>query len=752
MSSSSSGRSQRGSSSPFICTHPNCGKSFLRKEHLNRHLVTHTNSRPYKCFVCGRNFSRSDTLNRHVLQHNVPADGEKRTPSACQPCQRRKSKCDSNQPCSVCVQRGETCVRGRPSAHATRQSRRRSLVREENEDTPPASVNAGQSQNQSSQQPQLDPCISVVPDVSLPTFTPSRTPSFCLGESTSLFCFVENSFPSGSGYQISAGQPSEMQMGESASFLNSGAFPASAPWPQLQAQSVTAQIGSSDFHHFHQAWPFLHVPTFTLEENTLLTSAVANLSMWMRNEANRDHLVPDTINQALIQAFMPKIEESNLTADRPLQNLQALVVTLIWAILGDAPTLNLTWASQWTDIAISAFRQLGVLDALWLPENYRQSTEERWALVEQMKRLVYIVLRIDAYLSVMLDRPPTLRYQEMRIPLPVSEDLWRAKTMENRTQLRWNEPTGRARSVFSTMMRDGLDTHGYTTGYLQMPHLSLEDNHFSLCAFLSELWAVSKEANEEHHLHYRSFDKGKDSHSTDRLELWKAHLRDWYIHIEKSDELEVSLFFFTEFPAAAGQGGGSGGRNNPFLGLNLTLYHLVSLKVYANLRLLEHKKCCGYCQDTNVEKVISAWADSADGRHAVYHAVQLKRIYERESMLYSKPQDQRLSNPLGTVGLLASAIVLCLYSAKVTSSLGATEGVEVDAAVLPVEAVELTQSKFMDTPENKRWVSQGGLATVDGMPLHAFSVPGFSSWYREQLAFSPVYSSRLIAFLLTLKL
>ncbi|KAL2787941.1 hypothetical protein BJX66DRAFT_309704 [Aspergillus keveii] len=760
MSSSSHGRPSQAPSGPFICTNSNCGKSFLRKEHLNRHLVTHTNFRPYKCVICGRTFARRDILNRHMLQHNVPTGGEKRTVSACQACQRRKSKCDSNQPCSMCAERGEACEREQPSAHGLRQSRRRNLFREEDEDTPTASVNGEQSQDQSSLQPQLDPCVSVVPGVLLPTFTPSRTPLFDLGESNPLFGFAENSFTSqssGSEYQIPVGQPLEVQTGESASFPNSGAFAAPAPWPQLQDEFVTAQIGSDDFHHFHQAWPFLHVPTFTLEEHTLLTSAMANLFMWIRNAANRNHLLPDIINQELIEAFVQKgTEESNLKANRPLQNLQALVVTLIWAILGNAPTLNLNWASQWTDIAISAFRQLGVLNAMWLPENHEQSTEERWALIEQMKRLVYTVLRIDAYLSIMLDRPPILRYQEMRIPLPVSENVWRAKTKEIRTKLRWNEPAGRARSVFSSMMRDGLDTNGYTTGYLQMPCLSLEDNHFSLCAFLSELWAVSKEANEGHHLHYQFLDKG--SYTTDRLELWKAHLRDWYIHIEKSDELEVSFFSSSQIPpsTAAGQGGGIGrgeyGRNNPFLGLNLTLYHLVSLKVYANLRLLEYRKCCGYCQDANVEKVISDWADSADGRHAVYHAVQLKRVYEREDMIYRNPHDHRLSNPLGTMGLFASAIVLCLYSAKVTSSLGATMGLEVDGVVTPLEAVELTQSKFMDTPENKVWISQGGLAAVDGVPLNAFSVPGFSSWYHKQLASSPVYASRLVTFLLTLKL
>jgi hypothetical protein len=160
-----------------------------------------------------------------MLQHNVPTGVEKRTVSACQACQRRKSKCDSNQPCSMCAERGEACEREQPIAHGLRHSRRRNLFREEDEDTPTASVNAGQSQDQSSLQPQLDPCVSVVSGVLLPTFTPSRTPLFDLGESNPLFGFAENSFTSqssGSEYQIPVDQPLEVQTGESASFPNSG--------------------------------------------------------------------------------------------------------------------------------------------------------------------------------------------------------------------------------------------------------------------------------------------------------------------------------------------------------------------------------------------------------------------------------------------------------------------------------------------------------------------------------------------------
>jgi hypothetical protein len=60
--------------------------------------------------------SNSDSLNRHVLQHSVSPT--KRTPSACQTCRRRKTKCDSNYPCSTCADSGESCVREPSSAQA----------------------------------------------------------------------------------------------------------------------------------------------------------------------------------------------------------------------------------------------------------------------------------------------------------------------------------------------------------------------------------------------------------------------------------------------------------------------------------------------------------------------------------------------------------------------------------------------------------------------------------------------------------
>ncbi|KAF3402037.1 hypothetical protein F1880_009967 [Penicillium rolfsii] len=825
---------------PYLCTNLNCGKSFLRKEHLNRHLVIHTNSRPHKCFICGRSFARSDILNRHVLQHNVPPDAAKRTPLACQACRRRKIKCDSQYPCATCKESGETCLKEPSSMQAqvpkTRSRRKRPFggekrpkeateadegeeeeeeeeeeeveVEEEGEQgdgekeeevkadddpdgcatenlsttrdtssmrldwTAPVSRSSSNSAS-NTRQPSLsteqdplrsltDPNIAMLRAVPMPHSSPSKSPPFFSGELSSLLSFPFGPPPRLSPEdldQFSIEKPLNMRINESGSIAASHtssstpgrmsttifSTPASSTrWLQphdtitSRVQSVAALVKSAEYDAFHQAWPFLHIPTFAPDkQNTLLISALTNLSIWMQ-DANRHHLIPYTINQELTQALMPDIVKmDDALVEKPaaavsLRTLQALVITLIYAILGDAPSTTLTWAAQWTDTAISTFRRLGVLDDCWLLDDGRQLSEECWVLGEQMKRLVYTILRIDTYLSLILDRPPTLRYQEIGLPLPVSEALWRADTREARTRLHWNEPSGRAQSAFSTMIRDGLETQGFMTGYLQMPHLSLEDNHFSLCAFLSELWGISKEAHGEHHMNYRSPEMNR---TKERVNLWKGYLYDWRVHIEKSDNLE-DTFYSTHL-----------GNCNRFLGLNLTLYHLLCLKVYGNVRMLELKKCCANCREPDIDNMITSWAQSPDGRHAVYHAVQLKRIYERETMLYDL-NEHRLSNVLSPISLLASAIVLCYYSVKVSSG----SGVETDLIITPSESIELAQSKLMGTPEFENWISQGGMATVDGVPIYTFSLPRFSSWYREQLMSSPIYSSRLVNFLLSLKI
>ncbi|EIN09938.1 hypothetical protein PUNSTDRAFT_67138 [Punctularia strigosozonata HHB-11173 SS5] len=51
---------------PHICHYEFCGKAFVRKHDLTRHIKgKHTDDRPFECDTCHKTYSRKDELNQH---------------------------------------------------------------------------------------------------------------------------------------------------------------------------------------------------------------------------------------------------------------------------------------------------------------------------------------------------------------------------------------------------------------------------------------------------------------------------------------------------------------------------------------------------------------------------------------------------------------------------------------------------------------------------------------------------------------
>ncbi|GLB43216.1 putative HD domain-containing protein [Lyophyllum shimeji] len=70
----------RNGARPFVCEVDDCGKCFIRGEHLKRHVRSiHTNDKPHPCPYpgCGKSFSRRDNLGQHTqkrtgwVNHNI---------------------------------------------------------------------------------------------------------------------------------------------------------------------------------------------------------------------------------------------------------------------------------------------------------------------------------------------------------------------------------------------------------------------------------------------------------------------------------------------------------------------------------------------------------------------------------------------------------------------------------------------------------------------------------------------------------
>ncbi|KAF2266212.1 hypothetical protein CC78DRAFT_578542 [Lojkania enalia] len=118
-----------------FCTY--CGQSFTRDEHLERHILTHTNVKPFKCFTCHMSFARRDLLQRHYTVHGRDQNNQEglppnagiipksagRTPIACSNCAKTKTKCDKKFPCTRCATRNLRCTL-RPTRRASKNVNR----------------------------------------------------------------------------------------------------------------------------------------------------------------------------------------------------------------------------------------------------------------------------------------------------------------------------------------------------------------------------------------------------------------------------------------------------------------------------------------------------------------------------------------------------------------------------------------------------------------------------------------------------
>lgn len=86
-----------------------CPKRYKRREHLHRHISSHTSQRPHQCNLCQGNFQRADVLKRHLKTCSGISSRANTRRRACDRCVRQKKACSSHQPCHGCVKRGAEC-------------------------------------------------------------------------------------------------------------------------------------------------------------------------------------------------------------------------------------------------------------------------------------------------------------------------------------------------------------------------------------------------------------------------------------------------------------------------------------------------------------------------------------------------------------------------------------------------------------------------------------------------------------------
>jgi hypothetical protein len=210
-------------------------------------------------------------------------------------------------------------------------------------------------------------------------------------------------------------------------------------------------------------------------------------------------------------------------------------------------------------------------------------------LLVHLGRLAFSVLRVDTYLSVLLDHPPSVRYQEFCIPLPKSSQLWASATEEERRKLQWDEPAGRGKALFGYLMRDALaDTSSDTTsGPSHLPYrLNRMDYHLGLCALQSGVWEAAREAHSA-----ASDDIVTKLSPGAPLDVWRAHLKRWCTKMVEDCHQHDPTFPSTPLPPpppppTTTTSTCATGPDAALTPLTLTLWHISVIKMHAPLTLL----------------------------------------------------------------------------------------------------------------------------------------------------------------------
>ncbi|ESZ96142.1 hypothetical protein SBOR_3472 [Sclerotinia borealis F-4128] len=738
------------------CNVSECGKLFSRKEHLTRHMKSHDTRLQHECSVCGRRYARSDVLKRH-LDHHTQSFNTKRTTVACTSCHERKLKCDDTSPCRSCLRTSTECSR------LTEDWSNRTKLGSGNSNeaiirTGPANIDNSLRSFDDSQPwfqsenltlplpPYSDATLNFLFPAEANAVLPWGQPPDEVGSLTDIFPMplsndtpfslhvIDDPFKPWMNVTRYDGESSDRTMSTLASQSPLSSW--SCEQDHLselrrtlsQDPALLKQLLEAYFTKIHPSWPILHAPTFNPQTaSPILLGSMLMLANWLEGDANHEKLA-----SMVFEAISVARLESSLSFDKEidqssLQNLQGLLLCVVYSISLLTTKGMSSRAVHLNGALVSTCRHAGIFNGQNKYYELGDCPFDLWLVQEQLHRLAFATLRVDAYLSVLMDYPPSVRYQEISIPLPKSTKLWTAATEEERRRLQWNEPAGREKALFCFLMRDIIDaSDAYSVSY----HLTDNDYHLGLCSLQIGTWEAARDA-------FCCCDSDEliiDTKRSDPVHRWSAQLDHWRTSMEEHAQSR-SDNHSTEI---------SGDHISPQL--NLMLWHISALTVRAPLKLLQRQGCCFKCRPgaglttQRTKARVSSWMSSPHPRTAIWNAAQICRLAEENFSNRASDTDPLL-NPLAIPGILKSAIALCSYAYHIRAC--------PDCTGVPENSINLFNTRHEDE-KLKIWEEQGiGMTVwgVEAIPVCHCAFKALEMWFQERLARDSGAEAQFVSFL-----
>ncbi|EXM20184.1 Zn(2)-C6 fungal-type DNA-binding domain [Fusarium oxysporum f. sp. vasinfectum] len=403
----------RAPTNRFVC---DCGKTYKRKEHLRRHQATHT-AQPHKCHVCGQTYWRKDVLHRHLTTHE---DNPSARPRACDACHANKTKCDSNGviDCTFCKKKSIDCIYSPPRSRTRRSARpegnEKSLL---NDHTPYNAITNHPAQIT------IPAIINETSDIS--SMAKARSRSY------------RNALPPSISHIDPGPEPESTDVAAYLRMILRELSSSPSMSTTLQNRNSSSTFNqwlqdcfSSYVDHFHHRWHIITAPTYEFSEKSYNNAAsVVVIGCYLLHKTHLKSTIVEIHNQ-LVNRYLQLLDfilkNKRIPNEiRCLETYQSTLLTIIFGLLFPGQEGTVARANLLCGRLIETLRNTDFLNqshAQDVLQNEYPGDYNHWVemFIDEWKRLVSNLFKVDTQLSFICKQNPRLLANELDATLPSS--------------------------------------------------------------------------------------------------------------------------------------------------------------------------------------------------------------------------------------------------------------------------------------------------------------------------------------------
>lgn len=693
----------------FVCE---CGREYIRKEHLQRHKATH--GRPsFTCPACDRSFTRLDLLRRHSKIHGAVVPDSRKEP-ACDACHASKIKCDGGSRCSLCRKRDIECTYQR--ANLARR------VIEANPDVIFDLSGGNYSANQN--QTAMNHHGTTKPAAGGRVRAASRASSSSASDTTSPPILTTSHHAS--PLEVSWNERTKAGtrvIAHAMGVLRDGGETDALSNPSPKMKDWLHDSFKSYFAQFHETWPILHAPECDDPLDFVpLAASIAIIGAWRNITDPAAMQMILAIHQILMQYLFAQLTRFTFDSGQPwpIELYQASLLNAIFAF--EIGKWSFIPRGRMLHVAVATIlRQTNMLNsesAIHHQRRHYPSSFMPWIYGkhESWKRLAMSALKLDRDIALLYNQSAFIHNDEINMQLASSYAMWNAHGLHVLYRRAPRELTQRQDYRMSQLMNQ-------TDANLPFPLLA-EDVELILLGTANHVWT------------YRRQFVGAGAAATDlsgqrlhimmQLELCKHQLNRMYSvqHFPKNhpaelevlltayygrEEEETSPVLLTEALRRFAQGTFAAGVLHSLLELHMCVdvQQLVDItsglyegnELYTEMVLQKQAR-------------IAEWVVSIDGRAAAIGALTILRLYEEHvAHAGGAADDARCLDPIVHISLLAAAVVARAWAE------GVAQGCVCVAAGVPTLELGGVPGLPDDGPAFTSWKATGGRLQYNGVAL-----------------------------------